>query len=194
MQRSIHWTNQPNCRASHYEFTTLLNKCFVTSTEMMWCLPLLHFRPAFYRNAPVSLVKCKRKKLCQRSWVRPDQDRQLMYRTYFVPSPKKKKKKNSLTQKHLNSQPSTYVFVLMYRAIDGKCVYCDYYKSWGFSSTKKCLCLGRQIVICFSEKQRCKGIWILESEKFSLVECDILGIRTTAQGIRNRTRDWNPES
>ena len=49
-------------------------------------------------------------------------------------------------------------------------------------------------MICFSEKQRCKGIWILESEKFSLVECDILGIRTTAQGIRNRTCDWNPES
>ena len=93
------WTNEPNCRASHCEYTTLLNKCFVTSTEMMWCLPLLHFRPAFYRNAPVSLVKCKRKKLCQRSWVRPDQDRQLTYRTYFVPSPKKKKIKNSETFK-----------------------------------------------------------------------------------------------
>ena len=40
--------------------------------------------------------------------MRPDQDRQLTYRTYFVPSPKKKKK-ISKTQKHLNSQPSTYV-------------------------------------------------------------------------------------
>ena len=64
-------------------------------------------------------------------------------------------------------------------------------------------------MICFSEKQRCKGIWILESEKFSLVECDILGIRTKlkesgialAIGIRNpklhwqnlESNTWNPE-
>ena len=125
MQRSTHWTNQPNCRASHCEFTTLLNKCFVTSTEMMWCLPLLHFRPAFYRNAPVSLVKCKRNKTVPEvlSATRP---RPAINVPYLFCSLSKKKKKKSKNQKHLNSQPSTYVFGLMYRAIDGKCDYCDY--------------------------------------------------------------------
>ena len=41
-----------------------------------------------------------------------------------------------------------------------------------------------------------KGNWILESEKFLLVETGILGsgIRKTAEGIRNPTYDWNPES
>ena len=41
-----------------------------------------------------------------------------------------------------------------------------------------------------------KGKLILESEKFLLVETGILGsgIRKTAEGIRNPTYDWNPES
>ena len=41
-----------------------------------------------------------------------------------------------------------------------------------------------------------KGNWILESEKFLLVETGILGsgMRKTAEGIRNPTYDWNPES
>ena len=40
----------------------------------------------------------------------------------------------------------------------------------------------------------CEGIRILESAKFLLVESGILGfgIRNTAQGIRNPTKDWNP--
>ena len=39
------------------------------------------------------------------------------------------------------------------------------------------------------------GFWI-ESGKYLLVESGILGlgIRSTAQGIRNPTDDWNPES
>ena len=42
----------------------------------------------------------------------------------------------------------------------------------------------------------CKGNRILESEKFLFVKCGILGtgIRNTAQGIRNPSYDWNPES
>ena len=42
----------------------------------------------------------------------------------------------------------------------------------------------------------CKGIRIPESEKIWLVKSGILGsgIRNTAQGIRNPTNDWNPES
>ena len=41
-----------------------------------------------------------------------------------------------------------------------------------------------------------KGIRILESWKFLLEESGILGfgIWNTAQGIRNPTNDWNPES
>ena len=39
----------------------------------------------------------------------------------------------------------------------------------------------------------CKGIWISESGKFSLVNSGIqgFGIRNTAYGIRNPTNDWN---
>ena len=39
----------------------------------------------------------------------------------------------------------------------------------------------------------CKGIWISESGKFSLVNSGIqgFGIRNTAFGIRNPTNDWN---
>ena len=49
-------------------------------------------------------------------------------------------------------------------------------------------------MICFSEKQRCEGIWILESEKFSLVECDILGIRNPKLHWQNlESNTWNPE-
>ena len=42
----------------------------------------------------------------------------------------------------------------------------------------------------------CKGIRIPESRNFLLVESGILGfeIRNPAQGIRNPTKDWNPES
>ena len=42
----------------------------------------------------------------------------------------------------------------------------------------------------------CKEIWIPESGNFLLVEFGILGlgIRNTAQGIRNPTNDCNPES
>ena len=42
----------------------------------------------------------------------------------------------------------------------------------------------------------CKGIRIRGSEKLLLVESGILGfgIRNVAQGIRNLTEDWNPES
>ena len=42
----------------------------------------------------------------------------------------------------------------------------------------------------------CKGNRILESGKFLLVKSGILGtgIRNTAQGIRNPSYDWNPES
>ena len=42
----------------------------------------------------------------------------------------------------------------------------------------------------------CKGIRIPESEKIWLVKSGILGfgIGNTAQGIRNPTNDWNPES
>ena len=43
----------------------------------------------------------------------------------------------------------------------------------------------------------CKGIWTWqESGKFLLVGSGIPGfkIRNTAQGIRNLTNDWNPES
>ena len=45
-------------------------------------------------------------------------------------------------------------------------------------------------------KRNHKGIRILEPGKFLLVESGILGfgIRNTAQGIRNPTNDWNPES
>ena len=41
-----------------------------------------------------------------------------------------------------------------------------------------------------------KGIWILESRKFLRVEFEVLGcgIRNKAEGIRNPTNDWNPES
>ena len=41
-----------------------------------------------------------------------------------------------------------------------------------------------------------KGIWILEGGKFLLVECGVLifKIPNTAQGIRNPTNYWNPES
>ena len=41
-----------------------------------------------------------------------------------------------------------------------------------------------------------KGIRIAESGKFLLVESRILGfgIRSSAQGIRNPTKDWNLES
>ena len=51
-----------------------------------------------------------------------------------------------------------------------------------------------------------KGIWIPESGKILLMESGILeillveseilglGIRNTTQGIRNPTKDWNPES
>ena len=74
----------------------------------MWCLPLLHFRPAFYRYAPVSLVKCKRNKTVPEvlSATRP---RPAINVPYLFCSLSKKKKKISKTQKHLNSQPSTYV-------------------------------------------------------------------------------------
>ena len=42
----------------------------------------------------------------------------------------------------------------------------------------------------------CKGIQILESRNFLLVESGILGfgIRNPALRIRNPTKDWNPES
>ena len=42
----------------------------------------------------------------------------------------------------------------------------------------------------------CKGIRISESGKILLVESGILDfvIRKTAQGIRDPTDDWNPES
>ena len=42
----------------------------------------------------------------------------------------------------------------------------------------------------------CKELWIPESGNFLLVEFGILGlgIRNTAQGIRNPTNDCNPES
>ena len=42
----------------------------------------------------------------------------------------------------------------------------------------------------------CKGILIPESRNFVLVESGILGfgIRNPALGIRNPTKDWNPES
>ena len=42
----------------------------------------------------------------------------------------------------------------------------------------------------------CKGIRIPESRNFLLVESGILGfgIRNPALGIRNPTKDWNPES
>ena len=42
----------------------------------------------------------------------------------------------------------------------------------------------------------CKGIRIPESRNFLLVESGILGfgIRNPAQGIRNPTKGWNPES
>ena len=42
----------------------------------------------------------------------------------------------------------------------------------------------------------CRGIQILESGKFLLVESRILcfGIQNTSQGIWNPTNDWNPES
>ena len=42
----------------------------------------------------------------------------------------------------------------------------------------------------------CKIIWIPDSRKLLLLESKILGfgIRNTAQGIRNPTDDWNPES
>ena len=42
----------------------------------------------------------------------------------------------------------------------------------------------------------CKGIRIPESRKFLLVESGIMGfgIQNTAQGIRNPTYVWNPES
>ena len=45
-------------------------------------------------------------------------------------------------------------------------------------------------------KRNRKGIRILEPGKFPLVESGILGfgIRNTAQGIRNPTNDWNPDS
>ena len=41
-----------------------------------------------------------------------------------------------------------------------------------------------------------RGIQILESEKFLHVESGIVGIEiwNIAQGIRNQTNDWNPES
>ena len=42
----------------------------------------------------------------------------------------------------------------------------------------------------------CKGVRVPESGKFWLVESGILGfgIQNTAQGIRNPTEEWNPES
>ena len=42
----------------------------------------------------------------------------------------------------------------------------------------------------------CKIIWIPDSRTLLLLESKILGfgIRNTAQGIRNPTDDWNPES
>ena len=42
----------------------------------------------------------------------------------------------------------------------------------------------------------CKGIRIPESGKILLMESEILGfgIQNTAQGIRNPTNDWKPES
>ena len=42
----------------------------------------------------------------------------------------------------------------------------------------------------------CKGVWVPESGKFWLVKAGILGfgIQNTAQGIRNPTEEWNPES
>ena len=42
----------------------------------------------------------------------------------------------------------------------------------------------------------CKGIRIPESRNFLLVQSGILGfgIRNPALGIRNPTKDWNPES
>ena len=42
----------------------------------------------------------------------------------------------------------------------------------------------------------CKGIRIPESGNFLLLESGILGfgIRNPALGIRNPTKDWNPES
>ena len=50
---------------------------------------------------------------------------------------------------------------------------------------------------CFGvEFAPCKGIRIPESRNFLLVESGILGfeIRNPALGIRNPTKDWNPES
>ena len=42
----------------------------------------------------------------------------------------------------------------------------------------------------------CEGVRVPESGKFWLVESGILGfgIQNTAQGIRNPTEEWNPES
>ena len=56
----------------------------------------------------------------------------------------------------------------------------------------------RRVGIFFLEGQvaPCKGIRIPESRNFLLVESGILGfgIRNPALGIRNPTKDWNPES
>ena len=47
-------------------------------------------------------------------------------------------------------------------------------------------------VVQWIEIARCKGIQILESGKFLLVESGILGVGiwNTNQGIRNPTNDW----
>ena len=67
----------------------------------MWCLPLLHFRPAFYRNAPVSLVKCKRNKTVPEvlSATRPRPAINVPYLFCSLSKKKKKKIKNSETFK-----------------------------------------------------------------------------------------------
>ena len=54
----------------------------------------------------------------------------------------------------------------------------------------------QSVVIIDYKITSCKGIRIPESVKFFLVESGILsiGIQNTAQGIRNPTKGWNPES
>ena len=70
---------------------------------------------------------------------------------------------------------------------------------WWLWSTTWLLYWGQTIIDDISQNVNksigpCEGIRVLESVKCLLVESGILGfgIRNTAQGIRNPTKDWNP--
>ena len=76
-------------------------------------------------------------------------------------------------------------------------------KTVRYATGYKCRALSNGVIWQIAQ---CKGIWIPESSKFLLVEFGIrkklavksgilgFGIRNRAQGIRNPTNEWNPES